>query len=308
MVLDENSTAGISLGTRQLPALREDHVQVRVKAISLNPGELRHRTKGAPPGWYPGRDFAGIVERAAANGGPPVGTRIVGWVNGGAFAETVQAPVTQVAPLPSEVSWEDAASLPVAGLTSFLALERAGLLLARRVLVTGGTGGVGHFGIQLAHAAGAHVTATVRSEKSVQFARAMGAETILRPQELADLPGCFDFVLETTGIHMIPAAVKGLVAGGTCVAVSRSLSPAENPQFDLLSYLARGQSLQSLYVFDELAKRNSGADLSRLAQLVAVGRLRPHIGLRASWTTIEDASKALLERRVLGKVVLTLDE
>src|SRR5437879_9464092 len=135
----------------------------RVRAISLNRGEVR-RAGMAAAGGRPGWDLAGEVERGAAHGsGPRAGTRVVGMVNEGAWAERVAVPTPALAELPEKVTFTQAATFPVAGLTALYALARGGPLLDRRVLVTGATGGVGDFAVQLARLAGAHVTA--RSEE-----------------------------------------------------------------------------------------------------------------------------------------------
>lgn len=118
---------------------------VRVAAISLNRGEVR-RAQSDPAGARPGWDLSGVVEQAAADGsGPPVGSRVVGFLPSGAWAELVAVPTHALAVLPDSVTFAQAATLPVAGLTALLGLEKAGSLLGRTVLITGASGGVGDF-------------------------------------------------------------------------------------------------------------------------------------------------------------------
>src|SRR5215469_2549120 len=140
-----------------------DEVAVRVTAVSLNRGETRRALQVAEPGWRPGWDFAGIVETAAADGsGPGPGTRVVGILPSGAWAERVNCRTHAVAALPDAVTDAEAATLPVAGLTALHALRQGGLLLGRKVLVDGASGGVGHLACQLASVAGAQVWGHVR--------------------------------------------------------------------------------------------------------------------------------------------------
>jgi NADPH:quinone reductase-like Zn-dependent oxidoreductase len=158
VVVDPSVAERLALREVELRDPDRDEVGVRVTAISLNRGETRRALQVAEPGWRPGWDFAGVVETAAADGsGPAAGSRVVGILPSGAWAERVNCRSHAVAALPESVGDAAAATLPVAGLTALHALRQGGLLLGRKVLVDGASGGVGHLACQLAAAAGAFV-------------------------------------------------------------------------------------------------------------------------------------------------------
>src|SRR5215472_3746221 len=181
VVVDPSASGRLAIREVSLRDPDRDEVGVRVTAISLNRGETRRALQVAEPGWRPGWDFAGVVETAAADGsGPEPGARVVGILPSGAWAERVNCRSHAVAVLPEAVSDAQAATLPVAGLTALHALRQGGLLLGRKVLVDGATGGVGHLACQLARAAGAIVWGHVRREEQrAQIAEWCGGRAIV---------------------------------------------------------------------------------------------------------------------------------
>src|SRR5258706_9885851 len=193
---------------RPVPATHPDRGEaiIRVRAISLNRGEVRRSTM-APAGWRPGWDLAGTVERAASDGsGPKVGARVVGFLPEGAWAERVAVPTHALAELPEKVTFSQAATFPVAGLTALLALGKSGPLLGKRVLITGATGGVGDFAVQLARLAGAHVTALVRRTDQVPAVRQLGAHEVVVGDEIPKEPK-YDLIVDSVGGRTLSTAL-----------------------------------------------------------------------------------------------------
>jgi NADPH2:quinone reductase len=296
---------GLELGEIDSPRPGYDQALVTVRAVSLNRGEARYlprREEGTVHGW----DVAGVVEKAAVDGsGPAEGERVVGLVSEGAWAEQAAVPTARLAGLPDEVSFEDAATLPVAGMTAVRALELAGPLLGRRVLVTGASGGVGRFAIQLARDGGAHVTGVSSSPERAEGLAEIGADEVV--PELAAEGEPFDVILESVGGASLAAALARVAPWGTIVNFGNSSS--EETTFDVSPfYSLPGARLIGMRIFDELDRRGSGVrDLRLLAGRVAAGRLDTQIGVTRSWHEAGPTLEDLIERRVRGKAVLTID-
>src|SRR5437667_444348 len=236
---------------------------------------------------------------------PRAAARVVGMLGEGAWAERVAVPTHALAELPEKVTFSQAATFPVAGLTALYSLAKGGLLLDRRVLVTGATGGVGDFALQLARLAGAHVTATARRADQVAALRALGAHDVTVGDEIPASPK-YDLILDSVGGRTLGTALSALARGGTCV--NFGVSATSEVTFDVRNFFVAGRTtLYGFYLFTELSQEPAGIGLSRLANLVADGRLTPHISVERPWKEIAQVAQDLMARRYPGKAVLNLD-
>jgi NADPH:quinone reductase len=289
------------LGDVPEPEPASDEALVAVEAYSINRGEtflLEHPRDG----WRPGQDVAGRVERAAADGsGPPAGTRVVAHVAGGGWASRVAAPTDALAALPDEVAPTAASTLGVAGLTALRLLRSAGSVAGRRVLLTGASGGVGHFVVELAAAQGALVTGVSSSPERGERLLALGAAEVVADVEAAEGP--FELVLESVGGASLTAALALLAPRGTLIWFGQASREPGTLDFGV----AAGAPFASIELFIYWRTGASDADdLATLVRLVAAGHLHPELGLVADWHETPDALIALRERRVRGNAVLTV--
>lgn len=276
-----------------------EDVLVAVRAISLNRGEL-HRLADSQPGWRPGWDFAGHVATAsAARESPPEGARVFGFSMGGSWAEYVAVPPEQLATLPDEVSFDQAAALPVVGLTALRTLSMAGDLTGKRVLVIGASGGVGHFAIQLARRMGAEVTGIVRRAVRAEEAMQFGDATVTTIDRIG---GEYDVILESAGGDSLRRALELVAPRG--VVITFGNSSRQETTFLVNDFYAKQAMLRGFFLLDEIATQPLTTDLADLAKLVADGELAIEVGQIFAWEDAAAALEALRQRSVSGKVVL----
>jgi NADPH:quinone reductase len=253
------------------------------------------------PGEVPGWDAAGVVVQAAADGsGPPVGSRVVGFHGAGGWAQRRTVPTENLAILPDSVEFGPAAALPVAGVTALQALRRLGPVVGRRVLITGASGGVGRFAVQLAARAGAHVVAAVGSEARGAGLRDLGAAEVV--VGLADITERVFGVLDNVGGQLLAEAFSLVGDGGSAQSIGMASNQPTTIDFEAERLSGAQKSLEPFTV-----RTPFGADLGYLVALLAAGEIDPQIGLRSSWNEVSDAAAALLDRRVAGKAVLDVD-
>lgn len=299
-----DGSGGVEIREVDEPAPAPDEALVAVHAVSLNRGEVR-ALASATDGWRPGSDVAGVVVAAAADGtGPPEGAKVLALTKGAGWAERAAVATALTAAAPEGLELARAATLPVAGLTALRALHAGGLALHHRVLITGASGGVGRFAVQLAAHQGGDVTAVVRQAERDKDLQRLGARRVS-----VGMPtdGEFDLILESVGGAFLAAALRLVAPGGTVVSFGNS--SAEPTTFEAGSFFSKsGARLCAFSLFPELERLGTGGlDLAHLALLAASGRLDASIALETSWRDAGTALAALLERRLVGKAVLGVD-
>jgi NADPH:quinone reductase len=307
IVVDPEVPGRLAIKEVEAPQAGPSEALVQVEAISLNRGEALGAIH-AEAGWRPGWDLAGTVIKQAANGtGPKIGSRVVGSVGAGAWAEQVAVPTNRLAEIPASVTFAQAATLPTAGLTALCALEKGGLLLNKRVLITGSTGGVGLFAHQLARLSGAYVVGTARHERLEALVREAGADEVIVGDDLepARAYGPYHLIIESLGGKALASALSLLATGATCVTLGWSASSEVTIDVrDLI--VTGGTTLYGLNLSEESNRRTRSEDLARLAQMVAEQKLQTSIEVEASWHDIGEVAQRLRQRQFTGKAVLHL--
>src|SRR4051812_11381851 len=298
----------INIGDVPDPPVGPDTVLVRVKAAGLNPVDAKIRggyMKERFPFHWPlvlGWDAAGVVEKV----GPAVtwfkpGDEVYGYcrrhhLQFGTYAEFTIVPEGFLAHKPRSLSFEEAAAVPLAGLTAHQALDAVGLRGGESLLVSGGSGGVGHFAVQLGVVRGARVIATA-SERNHDFIRELGGEPIdYHADDLAERVRTaagndgIDAALDLFGGENRELAYEVLRRGGRLASVAQ---PPPQPR----------EGYESHYVF----VRPAGDQLSELANLIDDGRLKPAIAEVFPLDRAADAHATLEDGHVRGKLVLRVD-
>ena len=307
IVVDPQAPVRLGFQTVEPPTPQANEALIRVKAISLNRGEVVYLVQGTV-GTRLGWDLAGVVEQAAADGyGPAQGTRVVGvgMLPPGAWAEQVAIPTNALAELPPSVSFAQAAALPVAGLTALYAVEHGGSLIARPVLVTGASGGVGLFACRLASLAGAQVVGQVRQSSSASLVHEAGADHVVVDENIAAAAafGLYYLIIDQLGGRTLAEAMTQLAPGGTCVSIG-GIAGNDVPLDRARVRQAPGASLDFFNLFLEFRREPASLGLQRLVRLVSTGKLVPPLGVEADWHEIGRVAQALLDRQFPGKAVL----
>jgi NADPH:quinone reductase-like Zn-dependent oxidoreductase len=297
------------------PALTDERVLVRVRASSVNKADW-HQLRGWPRLLRPltrdgvlrpkspllGTDFAGVVEAAGKDVTDlEPGDEVFGGRHG-AFAEYVSA--TSVVRKPSNVTFEEAATMGIAGLTALQGLRDHGELQpGERVLVNGASGGVGTLAVQIAKALGAHVTA-VCSTRNVEQARELGADRVLdyTREDFTSTGERYELIADVAGGHSWSAMRRALEPEGRLVVIGAHGSRAQLRHIAAVK-LASLRSRQTVKFF---IARFEKEDLQTLADLLESGDLKPAIDRTYELEEAQEALRTFGEGHVRGKLVLTI--
>ncbi|THH37276.1 quinone oxidoreductase [Aliishimia ponticola] len=304
------------------PAAQAGQVIVRVEATSVNTIDMMLRNMGTDLGFAPslpavlGMDFAGtIAEVGEGVTGFAVGDEVYGCAGGladlqGALAEYMPADVRLIAKKPTSLSMREAAAIPLVGITAYEGLKRAGVSKGQKVLVHGGSGGVGHIGVQLARSLGAEVFATDTGEQRLSVVRELGAEPIdFKTETVADYVAKhtggagFDAVLDTVGAANLTNSFEAVALNGH---VATTLALAE---LDLSPAHLKGASLHVVFMLipmlHDAGRETHGAILAELAALADSGALKPVVDApHFSLTEVGAAYDRLASGNAIGKVVV----
>lgn len=299
------------------PAIEDDQVLVRVHACSVNPvqwygvtGPLFARMDN---GWRTpddpgvGGDFAGRVEAVGKDvTDVRPGEEVYGTANG-SWAEYAAARQDRIAQKPANLSFEEAAAVPVAGLTALQALRDKGQVQpGQKVLINGASGGVGTFAVQLAKAFGADVTA-VCSTRNVELVTSLGADRVVdyTREDFTKGGERHDLMLDVAGSRSFSDFRRTLTPEATVVLIGgpmtyRGLGPLPHLFATLLA--AKGRSQTAVFFIAKITSE----DLSVLNELLEAGTVRPVIDRRYELSQAPDALRYLGERHARGKVVITV--
>ena len=308
----------VHVADAEKPVPKDDEVLIKVRAASVNPLDWR-LMKGKPrvlrimprllkmPIGRPGVDVAGEVEAVGKNVTQfKPGDQVFGGCRG-AFAEYATTREKSIVTKPNSVTFEQAASIYVAGLTALQGLRDKGKLQpGQKVLVNGAAGGVGTFAVQIAKSFGADVTG-VCSTRNLEMVRSIGAEKTIdyTKQNFTTSDQRYDLILECAGNHSFSECRRVLNAAGRFVMIG---APHDMSMMGLLAQMTKPLLLspfvsQKAVMFMAKSRQD---DLTLLGELIATGKLKPVIGGRYSLGEVPDAVRYVEEGHARGKVIIDL--
>jgi NADPH:quinone reductase-like Zn-dependent oxidoreductase len=302
------------------PTVGENDVLVRVHAAGCGP-DVWHMMAGKPylarlaiglrrpkvsvRGW----DVAGTVEAVGANVTDfQAGDEVMGTAEAGSFAELAVTPADKLVRKPANLTFEQAAAIPVSGITALRAVKDEGHVLpGQRVLVIGAAGGVGTLAVQIAKSLGAHVTGVGSTSKG-DLIRSLGADEVIdyTREDFADGARRWDVIIDTAGRRPLSVLRRALTSKGTLVIVGGD--GGGNWTGGFFRGMLRGP-LVSLFVGQRLrglATKVTEDDLLSVKELVETGSLTPVIDRTYPLIEAPDAIRYLAQGHAGGKIVVTV--
>jgi len=301
------------------PAPKDNEVLIKVRAASVNPIDW-HGVRGKPyvmralgglrrpKSTRLGCDLAGQVEAIGSNvmHFKPGNAVFGGGLGMGAFAEYTCAPETALVMKPDNVTFEQAAAVPVAGFTALQALRDKGHLQhEQKTLINGAAGGVGTFAVQIARSFGADVTG-VCSPRNVEMVRSLGADRVIDYTQKDFTKGTqrYGLLLDCVGNHSLSAFRRVLNPNGICVVVTGPNTRWLGPLLRFIQALALSPFVSQQFV--PFVARPNQEDLSILRDLLASGKVTPVIDSTFSLSEVPKAIRYLEQGHARGKVVITV--
>ncbi|HEY2340777.1 MAG TPA: NADPH:quinone oxidoreductase family protein [Steroidobacteraceae bacterium] len=296
-------------------------VVVRVKACGVNFFDVlivqgKYQARPALP-FSPGGEVAGVISEVGEGvTGLKKGTRVLAFTGHGGYAQEVAVDTASVVMLPEQMDFVTAAAFPITYATSYHALkDRAGLRSGETLLVLGASGGVGLAAVEIGNIMGAHVLACASSEEKLALVREHGADAFinygtsdLRERIREETAGRgIDVVYDPVGGAYTEPALRSLAAGGRYLVIG--FASGEIPKIALNLLLLKMVSMVGVFwgAFAKAQPQRNAANLSELLDWYVQGRLRPHVSATFPLERFGDALDAVVQRRVLGKVVLVMD-
>jgi len=305
----QKSADGVHITDVEKPVHKDDEVLIRVRAASVNPLDYHLKRFGPYLVRIPGRDVAGEVEAAGRNvtqfqpGDAVFGTCL------GAFGESACTRESKLAKKPENVTFEQAASAPVAGYTALQGLRDKGQVQpGQKVLINGAAGGVGTFAVQIAKWLGAEVTG-VCSTRNLELVRSLGADHVIdyTREDFTRSGQRYDLIFDLVANHSLPAFgrvlnPKGIYVGAGLLGLGHSMTRILAGL--LKTFVTSPFVSQKVVTF---TARSSQADLTLLGELMAAAKVTPVIDRRYKLSQVSEAIRYLAEGHARGKVVITLD-
>lgn len=302
------------------PAISDDEVLVRVRAAAVNHADWVYTTGRpliarlafgirTPKQIVRGKDVAGVVEAVGKNVTRfRPGDEVYAEVEAGSFAEYTAVPEGLLAHKPSNLSFEQAATVPLSGRTALQGLRDGGKVQSgQKVLINGASGGVGTFAVQIARSLGAEVTA-VCSTRNADLVRSLGADHVVdyTQEDFTQGGKRYDVIFDLIGNHSLTACRRALTHTGTLVLSSGTGGRVLGPMGRILRALALSPFIgQNLRTFTATPGR---AALDELRDLIESGQVTPAIDRIYPLSETAEAIRYFAEEHASGKIVITLNE